>query len=185
VTQPEHQLILRLAQDCSSSLVGFDDVASLSSESTAAISKEFAERSHLRQAIRAKRPSDSDTVSTIRQVRERAPSSFRHVLEGTSLSRSAVPSLALDREKNAPHDIHAEGLIKVDDNRLRESPYRHSPEEPAQEVAGDRQSIVELGLNSDMARIKSTKSNSGKARFGILSPSKLFLGVGSMSIAPV
>lgn len=78
ITQIESQSILRLAQGCSSSLVGLEDVASFISENTAAISAQFefddilrstllyqaAERSHLRQAIRGKNPKDLDKAST-------------------------------------------------------------------------------------------------------------------------
>ncbi|KAI0878301.1 hypothetical protein GGS24DRAFT_508760 [Hypoxylon argillaceum] len=69
VTQRESQSIIQLAQDCSSSLVGLEDVASFISEDTEAISTRFefddilrgtllyqeAERSHLRQLIQTKR----------------------------------------------------------------------------------------------------------------------------------
>ncbi|KAI1826652.1 G-protein alpha subunit-domain-containing protein [Xylaria intraflava] len=69
IDQTESQSILRLAQDCSSSLMGLDDVASFISDNTESISTRFefdnvlqstslyqaAERSHLRQAIRANR----------------------------------------------------------------------------------------------------------------------------------
>ncbi|KAI1152456.1 hypothetical protein F4825DRAFT_461808 [Nemania diffusa] len=69
VTQRESQSIIQLAQDCSSSLVGLEDVASFISEDTEAISTRFefddilrgtllyqeAERSHLRQLIQTTR----------------------------------------------------------------------------------------------------------------------------------
>ncbi|RYP69095.1 hypothetical protein DL771_006326 [Monosporascus sp. 5C6A] len=67
ISKEENQSILKLAKDCSSSIVGLSDSTSLASEDTAAISHMFdfdavilgsrvyqaAERSHLRQAVRA------------------------------------------------------------------------------------------------------------------------------------
>ncbi|KAI0469964.1 G-protein alpha subunit-domain-containing protein [Xylariaceae sp. FL0804] len=67
VSREDNQSILRLAQECSSSLAGVDDISSFVSEDTDTVSTRFefdrlilgtnlyqrAERSHLRQAIRA------------------------------------------------------------------------------------------------------------------------------------
>ncbi|RYP32172.1 hypothetical protein DL767_005328 [Monosporascus sp. MG133] len=67
ISKEENQSILKLAKDCSSSIIGLGDTTSLVSEDTAAISDMFdfdavilgsrvyqaAERSHLRQAVRA------------------------------------------------------------------------------------------------------------------------------------
>ncbi|RYP92006.1 hypothetical protein DL770_001861 [Monosporascus sp. CRB-9-2] len=67
ISKKENQSILKLAKDCSSSIIGLGDTTSLVSEDTAAISHMFdfdavilgsrvyqaAERSHLRQAVRA------------------------------------------------------------------------------------------------------------------------------------
>ncbi|KAI1274886.1 hypothetical protein F5Y07DRAFT_371797 [Xylaria sp. FL0933] len=90
LTWKESQSILRLAQDCSSSLVSLDDVASFISENTAAISTQFefddilrgtlfyqaAERSHLRQAIRAKKSNEVDKTSTDNIIQRRVTSGF-------------------------------------------------------------------------------------------------------------
>ncbi|KAI1862524.1 hypothetical protein JX265_009238 [Neoarthrinium moseri] len=85
ISQEENQEILRLARDCSSSIIGLEDSTSFITENTADISVEFdfdavilgsktyraAERSHLRQAIRARRPQtdmanelDADSINS-------------------------------------------------------------------------------------------------------------------------
>ncbi|KAI1847810.1 hypothetical protein JX266_006305 [Neoarthrinium moseri] len=85
INQEENQEILRLARDCSSSIIGLEDSTSFITENTADISVEFdfdavilgsktyraAERSHLRQAIRAGRPQtdmanelDADSINS-------------------------------------------------------------------------------------------------------------------------
>ncbi|KAI1868106.1 uncharacterized protein JN550_006594 [Neoarthrinium moseri] len=85
ISQEENQEILRLARDCSSSIIGLEDSTSFITENTADISVEFdfdavilgsktyraAERSHLRQAIRAGRPQtdmanelDADSINS-------------------------------------------------------------------------------------------------------------------------
>ncbi|KAK8096218.1 guanine nucleotide-binding protein subunit alpha [Apiospora kogelbergensis] len=85
VSQPDNQEVLRVAQDCSSSILGLDsDSISIASEGTELISIRFdfdavvlgsrvyqlAERSHLKQAIRGLRTGPLKTVLT-----ERKPSS--------------------------------------------------------------------------------------------------------------
>ncbi|KAI3322669.1 G-protein alpha subunit-domain-containing protein [Xylariaceae sp. AK1471] len=86
ITQKESYSILQMAKDCSSSLVGLDDIASfISEETTANISAKFefdsilrstllyqtAERSRLRQAIRPRRLiEEHNDISTLEISRE-------------------------------------------------------------------------------------------------------------------
>ncbi|GAW13299.1 hypothetical protein ANO14919_026800 [Xylariales sp. No.14919] len=122
ITLKESQSILRLAQDCSSSLFGLEDVASFISENTAAISTEFefddvlrstllyqaAERSHLRQAIRAKKTKDIDNAST---------NSLTQRPTTTSGLKWAFQTMRLSKPIAMPDILKARRGIRVDIGR--------------------------------------------------------------------
>ncbi|KAI0429889.1 G-protein alpha subunit-domain-containing protein [Xylaria sp. FL1042] len=126
ITQKESQSILRLAQDCSSSLVGLEDVASFISENTAAISAQFefddvlrstllyqaAERSHLRQAIRAKKTKDIDKTSTDSIIQRRATFGFRQAFRTMRLSKPIALSDILKIQHGIRVDIRKETIIE-------------------------------------------------------------------------
>ncbi|KAI1111149.1 G-protein alpha subunit-domain-containing protein [Nemania sp. NC0429] len=106
ISEMESQSILRLAQDCSSSIVGLEDVASFISENTAAISTQFefddilrttllyqaAERSHLRQAIRAKNPKDPDKASMKSAIGKPSTFGFKQAFQAIRPSIKTVVS---------------------------------------------------------------------------------------------
>ncbi|KAI1173073.1 G-protein alpha subunit-domain-containing protein [Nemania sp. FL0916] len=129
ISQSDSQSILRLAQDCSSSLVGLDDVASFISENTAAISAEFefddilqstmlyqtAERSHLRQAIRARIPRTQGTASTNTSVRIPVIYGFKHAFRAIRLikptalfSAPDIQQRFIDLRRNVIAERHSE-----------------------------------------------------------------------------
>ncbi|KAI1421202.1 G-protein alpha subunit-domain-containing protein [Xylaria sp. FL1777] len=126
ITQKESQSILRLAQDCSSSLVGLEDVASFISENTAAISTQFefddvlrstllyqaAERSHLRQAIRAKKTNELDEVSTNSLIQRRAIFGFRQAFRTMKLSAPLAVSDILKAQRGIRVDIRHETIVE-------------------------------------------------------------------------
>ncbi|KAI8951236.1 G-protein alpha subunit-domain-containing protein [Xylaria longipes] len=141
ITRDENQSVLRLAKDCSSSLVGLEDVASFISENTAAISTQFefddvlrstllyqaTERSHLRQAIRAKKIRDRDKISTSSLV-QRPP---------TFGLKQAFQAMKLSRLTTAPGTVATRRGIRVDIRRdiIVESSEDHAitEEEPVRE----------------------------------------------------
>ncbi|KAI1075878.1 G-alpha-domain-containing protein [Whalleya microplaca] len=104
IGREENRSILKLAQDCSTSLVGHDDTSSFTSESTAALSKTFdfdsivlgsrlyqeAQRSHLRQAIRAVKYPRRKRSSTEVPRNSTNPSPADIILEESVEVRSSV-----------------------------------------------------------------------------------------------
>ncbi|KAK5625187.1 hypothetical protein RRF57_000903 [Xylaria bambusicola] len=128
LTRVESQSILRLAQDCSSSLLGLEDVASFISEGTAAISTRFefddvlrstviyqaAERSHLRQAIRARRAKNIDTVSTDNVSQRSVTFGFRQAFRTMKLTKPIEECDALENQQGirVEVDIHRETTVQ-------------------------------------------------------------------------
>ncbi|KAI0448645.1 G-protein alpha subunit-domain-containing protein [Xylaria acuta] len=122
----ESQSVLRLAQDCSSSLVGLEDVASFISENTAAISAEFefddvlrstllyqaAERSHLRQAIRAKKIRDRDKTSTDSPVQRPATFGLKQAFQAMRLSRPTTVSGTVDTQQGIRVDVRRDIIVE-------------------------------------------------------------------------
>ncbi|TGJ81406.1 hypothetical protein E0Z10_g7353 [Xylaria hypoxylon] len=128
ITQKESQSILRLAQDCSSSLVGLEDVASFISENTAAISTQFefddvlrstllyqaAERSHLRQALRAKKTKDPDNTSTNSVIQRPPTSGFKWAFQAMKLSKPVTMSNVFKTQQQGIRvDIRRETILEA------------------------------------------------------------------------
>ncbi|KAI0814050.1 hypothetical protein GGR55DRAFT_701795 [Xylaria sp. FL0064] len=130
--------ILRLAQDCSSSLVGLDDVASFISENTAAISTQFefddalrgtllyqaVERSHLRQAIRARKSNEVDKTSTDSIFRRETTSGFGQAFRTMRLFKSIALSDSLKIQRVIGVDIRKETVVETlgDDTLIEGGP---------------------------------------------------------------
>ncbi|KAF2963450.1 hypothetical protein GQX73_g10120 [Xylaria multiplex] len=127
ITQKESQSILRLAQDCSSSLVSLEDVASFISENTDAISTQFefddvlrstllyqtAERSHLRQAIRAKKTKHLDNASTNSSVQRPSASGLRWAFQAMRLSKPIAMSDVLKNQQGIRVDIRRDAIVET------------------------------------------------------------------------
>ncbi|KAJ2985846.1 hypothetical protein NUW58_g5317 [Xylaria curta] len=126
ISQSESQSILQLARDCSSSLVVLeDDALSFVSETTANISTIFefdnalrstalyqtAERSHLKQAIRAKKERGSGNTSDS-PVRGRATFGFRQAFRGMKLSGPISAPNAIDTQKEIRVDIQLDVVVE-------------------------------------------------------------------------
>lgn len=147
ITQIESQSILRLAQDCSSSLVGLEDVASFISEGTAAISAQFefddvlrstllyqaAERSHLRQAIRVKNPKDHGKASTKSVSGRLSTLGFKQAFQAVRPSIRTAISGKLSAWQGIRGNIRRDSILEplkedvtAETGSLRKSSHRHS-----------------------------------------------------------
>ncbi len=163
ITQKESQSILRLAQDCSSSLVGLEDIASFISENTAAISTQFefddvlrstllyqtAERSHLRQAIRAKKTKDIERASTDSLIRQPAAFGFRQAFQTMRLSKPIVLSDILKTQQGIRDAVRHKTIIEEEppqEDSLRSNP---GDSEGAGSSAKTRQPTQSLRSGSD------------------------------------
>ncbi|KAI1353628.1 G-protein alpha subunit-domain-containing protein [Xylaria sp. FL0043] len=137
LTHEESQSILRLAQDCSSSLVGLQDVASYISENTAAISTQFefddvlrgtwlyqaAERSHLRQVIRARKVNEVDTTSTDSIIQPRETAGPEQSVRAMILSKPIALSDSPQSQRGISVNVHGETTVEtpgIDDRRIQE-----------------------------------------------------------------
>ncbi|KAI1742359.1 G-protein alpha subunit-domain-containing protein [Xylaria scruposa] len=126
ITREESQSVLRLAQDCSSSLVGLEDVASFISENTAAISTQFefddvlrstllyqaAERSNLRQAIRGKKMTDHDKTSKSSLLQKPAAFGLKQAFQYMRLSRPITHFGTVDTQRAIRVDIRRDVIIE-------------------------------------------------------------------------
>ncbi|KAI0554796.1 G-protein alpha subunit-domain-containing protein [Xylaria curta] len=126
ITREESQSVLRLAQDCSSSLVGLEDVSSFISENTAAISTEFefdhvlrstllyqaAERSNLRQAIRGKKIEDHDKTSKNSSLLKPATFGLKQAFQSMKLSRPITYFGTIDTQRAIRVDIRRDVIIE-------------------------------------------------------------------------
>ncbi|KAJ8131119.1 hypothetical protein O1611_g2507 [Lasiodiplodia mahajangana] len=131
VTQKENKSILQLAQDCSSSLVGLEDVTSLISEGTTAISIRFefddvlrttllyqvAERSHLRQAIRAMKLRGHETASADSSIQRRERFSFKQAFQGIIVSNTSDTRRAIGNDVSRVKSVESLG----DSSTVKES----------------------------------------------------------------
>ncbi|KAI1757606.1 G-protein alpha subunit-domain-containing protein [Xylaria castorea] len=125
IMREESQSVLRLAKDCSSSLVGLEDVASFISENTAAISTEFefddvlrstllyqaAERSNLRQAIRGKKTRDRDKMSTSSLLQKPATFGLKQAFQAMRLSRPITVFGTVDTQRGIRVDIRRDVTV--------------------------------------------------------------------------
>ncbi|KAI0537496.1 G-protein alpha subunit-domain-containing protein [Xylaria digitata] len=152
ITQKESQSILRLAQDCSSSLVGLEDVASFISENTAAISTQFefddvlrstllyqtAERSHLRQAIRAKKTKHLDNTSTNSSVQRPSASGLKWAFQAMRLSKPIALSDILRSQQGIRVDVRREAIVEtMGDNVVpEEDPFQESSQSNSGDTDG-------------------------------------------------
>ncbi|KAI0487063.1 G-protein alpha subunit-domain-containing protein [Xylaria cf. heliscus] len=132
IMQEENQSVLRLAQDCSSSLVGLEDVASFISENTAAISTEFefddvlrstllyqaAERSHLRQALRARKKADRDNTSTSSLVQRPTTFRLKQAFQAMRLSRPTTVSGTVDMQHRIRVDIRRDIIVESSEDHI-------------------------------------------------------------------
>ncbi|KAI1359072.1 G-protein alpha subunit-domain-containing protein [Xylaria arbuscula] len=136
MTREESQSIIRLAQDCSSSLLGLDDVASFISESTAAISAQFefddvlrstllyktAERSHLRQAIRARRVKNIERIPTDNVSLRSATSGLRRAFRTMKFSSLMEESDSLENQQGLKVNIQDETVLETQITPNRNKP---------------------------------------------------------------
>ncbi|KAJ3565844.1 hypothetical protein NPX13_g7346 [Xylaria arbuscula] len=127
ITREESQSIIRLAQDCSSSLLGLDDVTSFISENTAAISTRFefdtvlrstllyqtAERSHLRQAIRARRGENIERISIDNVSLHPANSGLRRAFRTMKFSPLVEESESLENQQALEVNIEDETVLET------------------------------------------------------------------------
>ncbi|KAK5637574.1 hypothetical protein RRF57_013289 [Xylaria bambusicola] len=156
ITREESQSILRLAKDCSSSLLGFGDVASFISETTAAISTRFefddvlrstvlyqtAERSHLKQAIQAKR-TNIKRISTDNTSRRSTISGTRHAFPRIKLSQPIKENDVLDNQQG--NRLNSQSELTVDPSRGNGSGRDKDP--PQQNLVNDSKQPTRPPLN--------------------------------------
>ncbi|KAI0975445.1 G-protein alpha subunit-domain-containing protein [Xylaria arbuscula] len=142
ITRGESQSILRLAQDCSSSLLGLNDVASFISENTGAISTRFefddvlrstllyqtAERSHLRQAIRARRTRNAERISTDNLSQRSVTFGFRQAFRAMKLTKPIEETDILENQQTIRVHIQRGMTVEApgDNSSMR-------PKDPVQE----------------------------------------------------
>ncbi|TRX90666.1 hypothetical protein FHL15_008441 [Xylaria flabelliformis] len=176
MTQEESQSVLRLAQDCSSSLVGLEDVASFISENTAAISTEFefdhilrgtllyqaAERSNLRQAIRGKKMTDHDKTSESSPVQKPATFGLKHAFQSMRLCRPITPfgtsgtqrGIRVDIRRDFVVEPSADHVVIEGESAWEDSSYSNSRDMDKINSGTEtsRQAEPRNGIDSDTAR---------------------------------
>ncbi|KAI0867155.1 G-protein alpha subunit-domain-containing protein [Xylaria cubensis] len=174
ITQEESQSVLRLAQDCSSSLVGLEDVASFISENTAAISTEFefdhvlrstllyqaAERSHLRQAIRGKKMRDHDKASESSLVQKPATFGLKHAFQSMRLSIPITPfgtsgtqrGIRVDIRRDVVVEPEADHVVTEGESAWEDSSYSISRDMDKTNSVTETTEPLLSGIDSDTAR---------------------------------
>ncbi|KAI0975879.1 hypothetical protein F4678DRAFT_457236 [Xylaria arbuscula] len=129
-SQKHNQSIIRLTQDPSSSVVGLEDVTSFTAENSAAISIQFefdevlqnslpyqaAKRSHLGQAIRAKKTKDLDNTLSDSLTEQRTKSSLRRAFRTVIISKPTALPNTLQTKQSIRRDIQHEIIGEPSEN---------------------------------------------------------------------